>query len=113
MAQFPKVRITRNEKREGLIRTRLNGARIAVGDVLLFLDSHCEANINWLPPLLGAYHGIISSVRFKTNQYFAVTFRDVSGLLKLIARCLVFRVLHLFLLKKDLSVASVGAVEWY
>lgn len=47
-----KVKVVRAAKREGLIRTRLLGARAAKGDVLIFLDSHCEAGINWLPPLL-------------------------------------------------------------
>lgn len=53
MVQIPKVRILRTKKREGLIRTRLLGAAAAKGEVITFLDSHCEANVNWLPPLMG------------------------------------------------------------
>ncbi|XP_037604285.1 polypeptide N-acetylgalactosaminyltransferase 10-like [Sebastes umbrosus] len=52
MVRLPKVRILRTKKREGLIRTRLLGAGAAKGEVITFLDSHCESNVNWLPPLL-------------------------------------------------------------
>ncbi|GAB6026074.1 N-acetylgalactosaminyltransferase 7 [Chamberlinius hualienensis] len=47
-----KVRLVRNAKREGLIRTRSYGAQEARGEVILFLDAHCEVGPNWLPPLL-------------------------------------------------------------
>lgn len=47
-----KVRILRNDKREGLIRARMRGAAVARGDVLMFQDVHTEFSQGWAEPIL-------------------------------------------------------------
>lgn len=75
-----KVRLIRNNKRQGLIRTRSHGARKANGEVIVFLDAHCEVGINWLPPLLAPISidnnimtvPIIDGIDHKTFEYRTV-----------------------------------------
>ncbi|XP_011177160.2 N-acetylgalactosaminyltransferase 7 [Zeugodacus cucurbitae] len=71
------VKLIRNEEREGLIRTRSRGAQEATGEVIVFLDAHCEVNTNWLPPLLAPIYRdrtvmtvpIIDGIDHKTFEY--------------------------------------------
>jgi len=42
MAQYPKVKIVRLAKREGLIRARLVGLEHVTAPTVTYLDSHCE-----------------------------------------------------------------------
>ena len=46
------VHIVRSESRVGLIKARLLGAKMATGQVLIFLDAHCEVTQGWAEPLL-------------------------------------------------------------
>ncbi|CAI5762460.1 Hypothetical predicted protein [Podarcis lilfordi] len=46
------VKIIRMEQRSGLIRARLRGAAASKGQVITFLDAHCECTLGWLEPLL-------------------------------------------------------------
>ena len=53
LKKFPsKVKLKRLRTRNGLIKARLVGAELATGDVLMFLDSHCECGYDWVQPLL-------------------------------------------------------------
>lgn len=60
----------------GLTRARLAGARYAVGDVLVFLDSHCESQADWLRPLLQAIkdrpHAVVVPIIdvIESNNFF-------------------------------------------
>jgi polypeptide N-acetylgalactosaminyltransferase len=74
-----KVKLLEMPKRSGLIWARLAGARAATGDVLIFLDSHTEPSVNWLPPLLEPIAKnyrtcvcpLIDVIEFKTFEYAA------------------------------------------
>ncbi|EDW08608.1 polypeptide N-acetylgalactosaminyltransferase 3 [Drosophila mojavensis] len=46
------TRLYRMKERSGLVPARLMGAQHARGDVLTFLDAHCECSRGWLEPLL-------------------------------------------------------------
>lgn len=78
------VKLIRNNERQGLIRTRSRGAQEATGEVIVFLDAHCEVNTNWLPPLLAPIYRdrtvltvpIIDGINHKNFEYRPVYGED-------------------------------------
>ncbi|XP_029023023.1 polypeptide N-acetylgalactosaminyltransferase 15-like [Betta splendens] len=52
VAHLDGVRLIRNTKRLGVAGCRSVGAARAAGEVLVFMDSHCECQRGWLEPLL-------------------------------------------------------------
>lgn len=52
MKHIPKVKIVRSKSRLGIVKARIQGALIAKGATLTFLDSHIEVTEGWLIPLL-------------------------------------------------------------
>lgn len=75
-----KVKVKNLSKRSGLIVARMEGARMATGEVLVFFDSHVEVQQNWLPPLL---HPIVENRRIATlpivDYFDAETFSFYEG----------------------------------
>ncbi|XP_047138118.1 polypeptide N-acetylgalactosaminyltransferase 13 [Hydra vulgaris] len=63
-----KIQVVRNEERSGLIRSRLAGAEKSRGDVLIFLDSHCETTPGWIEPLLARINEAKSNVVVPTIE---------------------------------------------
>uniref|UniRef100_A0A7E4VRV4 Polypeptide N-acetylgalactosaminyltransferase n=1 Tax=Panagrellus redivivus TaxID=6233 RepID=A0A7E4VRV4_PANRE len=74
-----KVRIIRKNERHGLIRAKLAGAKEAVGDIVVFLDSHCEANEGWLEPLAQRIYEKKSAVVCPAIDYISAETMAYSG----------------------------------
>ncbi|XP_051872031.1 polypeptide N-acetylgalactosaminyltransferase 15-like isoform X2 [Pristis pectinata] len=72
------VKLIRSNKRLGVIGGRMLGAARATGDVLIFMDSHCECHNGWLEPLLDriafdrtrVVSPVIDVIDWKTFQYY-------------------------------------------
>lgn len=52
LSRFNSIRLIRSPIRLGLIRAKIVGAKFAKGDVIIFLDSHCETTDGWFYLLL-------------------------------------------------------------
>ena len=52
LEKIQKIKVIRNNERQGLIRSRIIGSKAASAPILTFLDSHVECNTGWLEPLI-------------------------------------------------------------
>ena len=57
VARLEGVKLLRSNRRLGAARARMLGAARATGDVLVFMDAHCECHPGWLEPLLARIAG--------------------------------------------------------
>merc|ERR1719204_1623761 len=52
LTDFPKVKVIRQDHRQGLIKSKVNGGNAAVGDAIMFLDGHVKPEPGWALPIL-------------------------------------------------------------
>lgn len=84
---LPKVKVIRHAERKGLIHSRINGAKAATTPILIFLDAHCEANVNWIEPLIARVNQdpkvvvwpVIDVIDMETYEYRLISGRDMTG----------------------------------
>lgn len=77
VARLEGVKLLRSNRRLGSSGARMLGAARATGDVLVFMDSHCECHPGWLEPLLSRIAGdrsrvvspVLDVIDWKTFQY--------------------------------------------
>lgn len=75
------IKVVTSPKRLGLIRARMLGADNAKGEVLTFLDSHCECNLQWAEPILdiigknkrAVVTPVIDTIEWKTMKHASWT----------------------------------------
>ncbi|KAG7471617.1 polypeptide N-acetylgalactosaminyltransferase 4-like [Solea senegalensis] len=87
ISNLQRVRLIRTNKREGLVRARLIGATFATGDVLTFLDCHCECVPGWIEPLLERIGEnastivcpVIDTIDWKTFEFYMQTDEPMIG----------------------------------
>ncbi|KAF4655136.1 hypothetical protein FOL47_009563 [Perkinsus chesapeaki] len=52
LKNYPNVKVIRHTTRQGLIRSKTDGANAATGDMVVFLDAHVKPEPNWAQPLI-------------------------------------------------------------
>ncbi|VDO83427.1 unnamed protein product [Onchocerca flexuosa] len=67
-----KIITRRSNERLGLIKAKVFASRIARGDVLIFLDSHCEVTPLWIEPLLLPIQE--DSTRLVSEEIYVITY---------------------------------------
>merc|ERR1719309_528508 len=81
----PKIKVIHNQKREGLIRSRIIGAEHSTAPILTYLDSHTEPTPGWLEPLLDAVArdpkaSAIPTIESINDETFAYSANQCEGL---------------------------------
>ena len=70
--QNDKVRLIRNPTQKHLVVARLVGARSATGEVLIFLEGHCEVTSGWLEPMLQHIYNFPNAIAIPILDYIDI-----------------------------------------
>ena len=71
------VRLIRNPTQKHLVEARLVGAKSATGEVLVFLEGHCEVTPGWLEPLLNHIYENPHAIAIPILDYIDMLTLDV------------------------------------